>query len=59
MGVATYHMLVAFAAVLFILGLVLLISSPRGRREPLEQRLEPYLPRSIADEAQMWLNDRR
>jgi hypothetical protein len=59
MGTATYHMLIAFAAVLFIIGIVLLIGKPRAQGPSLTERLLPFRRHSLSEEAEEWLRQRR
>ena len=47
------HLALAFAAVIFVLGVYLLLTA-RPRRPELAERLAPYQP-TIADEAETWL----
>jgi hypothetical protein len=55
MGTAAYHMLIAFAAVLFILGMVLGIGKPRPKKRTLTERLLPFRHSSVSEEAEDWL----
>jgi hypothetical protein len=46
------------AACLAVIGLLLVVSGI-SRRPDLSERLAPYQPRSLAEEAQEWLKNQR
>jgi hypothetical protein len=52
------HVLIACGAIVFAIGLAVLVGRPRPKRPSLSERLRRFRPRSVSDEAEEWLKCR-